>query len=412
MTLSRSKIPAFLVFLSILLVITGCQKEHDINTSVEQTESQVTEALATEDYTPINQSVIVKDSEYSVCAAVSKSNVSQNYEAVESLQLNEKTDESTSVLIRIPLPTAIQSSSIVSSELRLKKIDGGVFQIRVSAITSPWDRLSVNWETIKDYLVSSKTVNEILDSNGDWYTIDITEITKMWMNGEVGQFGLLLEAVGDDVGAVFYSTYDTEHINSIPEIRMTYIENEEKESFGSFTYEAIDQGNCLSYALRDKDAIQGSDLGLDYDKIEFLYNEQGLNAVVDYVKGLTVSYAMKHSEALKISQFHEIEDFSEDIDSATTYRVAMRVGVSSASDGSFEFDYHWQVQNTNGSWSEKFSYGLPRFVPGSNGGLDPSLYPWDQNEYWGTQKWMSFYNSDVTYFKVEKLSEFTSHRNP
>lgn len=66
---------------------------------------------------------------------------------------------------------------------------------------------------------------------------------------------------------------------------------------------------------------------------------------------------------------------------------------------------------SDGAWAEKFGYGLSRITPGTNKDLNPSLYPWDSNEYWGTSQWTGYYDSKVSFFAIEKdAMEFTNHK--
>lgn len=356
----------------------------------------------------IVQATIAKDTEWSVCAGVSQSEPAANREAVESLEIRNSQDDSAQVLVRIPLPAGITDDSVLSVSLRLKKMAGEASALQAYPVMIPWDRLGVSWDELEGNIGDPTPVGEAQED--DWYSIDITRVAKSWFGGEIGQYGLLLQETIPDSQVTLYSTYSYDAPENCPEIVINYKVPELSEPISAFDYESQEQGNCLSFALRDKNPIMAEELQVDMAVVERLYKEQGIDGASAYVEDLALQYIDLHKEKLDISQIRRLDTFDAPIDGAKEFRIATRIGIVENFDGSLAFDYHWQVQLEDGSWAEKFGPSASRIIPGSNAALDPSAYPWDQNEMWGFEAWTAFYTSEVSYFAVTKdTQEFTAH---
>lgn len=385
------------------LFLTSCT----LGTNDKDRESEIENEIEKEDEseTETYQTITVKDSDLTVCAGISKDNPNINIESVEDLVLKNSETESSHALIRVPLPAGVSYNDLSSATLRLKKKSGDEPSLKATAVTKPWDRLEVTWDEMKDSL-DTASLNFSKEDN-DWYSIDITEIAKNWLNGTIGQYGLMIEELQSNKETSFYSSY--EGPETCPELTFTYSQSSENET--KFGYEPQEEGNCLSFALRDNDPIDIENLELDFKDIQEIYSTQGLDALAKYVEDKALNYINEHSDDLKLVQIRKLSSFNEEIDPMKEYRIATRVGAQENLDGSIQFDYHWQVQLPNGSWAEKFGYVPSRIVPGSNRDLDPGLFPWDQNEIWGFKKWTAFYNSKASYYAVEKSTDdFTAHR--
>lgn len=351
--------------------------------------------------------IIIKDNDFTVCAGVSQSDPEKNIESIDDLVLKNTSQESQAVLIRMPLPAGITAEDLVSASLRLKKKSGDTPTLQATGITKGWDRLEVNWNELKDAFSATNAEKITEKEDKDWYRIDVTEIAKGWLKGDTGNYGLLLEEMQPDKETTFFSSY--ENLENCPELVLTYRKTEQLA--GKFDYQKQESGNCLSFALRDKSPILATDLQLDEDQLQKLYQEKGVDAAADYVEELALAYIQEHKEELQIREIRKLSSFDEEINPEKEYRIVTKIGAEENFDGSLNFDYHWQVQLSDGSWAEKFGFTDSRMVPGSNAKLDPALYPWDQNEFWGSQKWDAFYNSKSAYYAVEKETvEFTTHR--
>jgi hypothetical protein len=186
--------------------------------------------------------------------------------------------------------------------------------------------------------------------------------------------------------------------------------------FGKFGYEAQEDGNCMSYALRDRDMILYDDLIDDTPAFQASYDTGGIGGALQYLKNRVSDYVERHSAELQIGGIREIDGFRAPIDENEEYRIAMRIGFRDRNmplgiQVDSDFDYHFWAQVSDGSWAEKTPDESSRLAPGSNSGLNPGKYPWNQGYMWGYDKWNDYYTSDTIYFAVKKTTAaFTSHR--
>lgn len=405
----------FLVSLSLFL-FSGCTAGGNTGESEKETEiagGQTAEsAKESEDGggegSETQDSVVtIKDSDWTVCAGISKSHPDQNIESIESLELKYNADETAAVLIRMPLPAGITGDELMSAELRLRRKNGDEPSLQVSAVTKVWDRLEVTWNELEGNITADDSSPGSEKEENEWYSIDVTAIVRQWLNGDSGQYGFVIEETQADTQISFFSSYDS--MENCPELTLTCRSAGTQEH--QYAYEAQEEGNCLSFALRDKSPILEKDLQLSSEQLQDIYKRNGLDAASDYVEELALSYIHDHAEALQISEIRKLSAFDDEIDPAAEYRIATRIGIKENHDGTISFDYHWQAQLPDGSWAEKFGLSKSRIVPGSNRTLDPCLFPWDQNEMWGFNKWMAFYDSKAAYYAVaKKTAEFTTHR--
>jgi hypothetical protein len=173
----------------------------------------------------------------------------------------------------------------------------------------------------------------------------------------------------------------------------------------------------MSYALRDTSGIFYDDLFSADDTAAFqaIYDEGGTDAALQFVKEKVFAYIDKNQQALGVSSYREIDGFDAPIDTATEYRVCLRVGFR---DRSFpegiqvdqDFDYHFKVQLEDGTWAEKTPGEPSRVCPGTHAGLDVARFPWDESYLWGYERWNDFYDSGAVYFAVTKDGDaFTQH---
>lgn len=351
--------------------------------------------------------VKIKDSDWTVCAGLSKSRPDQNIESVDSLELKNSADETTAVLIRMPLPAGITSDELMSAELRLKRKGGDEPMLRASAVTNVWDRLEVTWNELEGVIASDNSSSVSEREDDEWYSIDVTAIVRRWLRGDSGQYGFMVEETQAGVKTSFFSSYDS--MENCPELILTGRTTDVQVN--RYAYEEQEEGNCLSFALRDKSPILETDLQISPVRLQEIYQGEGVDAASVYVEELALNYIHEHAEALQISQIRKLSAFDDEIDPEREYRIAARIGIRDNHNGTNSFDYHWQTQLPDGSWAEKFGLSKSRIVPGSNRTLDPCKYPWDQNEMWGFDKWTAFYNSKAAYYAVtKKTAGYTTHR--
>lgn len=402
------------IFIAGLLLLSACKKIED--TTKEPPEIQQQEEISTQDSDKESteiQTILIKDSN-AVPAGVSVAEADVNVESVASLIIEKSADTDMKGLLRMPLPSGIESDEVVSAALKLKLKDGEEPALQIRAVTKIWDRLEVNWHEIENYIEADIVLTDGALKEG-WYEIDVTPIVKGWFSGDFGNYGFLIEETKEGTKSSFYTPY-SDDAAFVPELQILYTPSV-KESAAPFEYQQEESGNCLSFALRDTTPIYLEDIGVDTKVLQQKYNEGKIDEAFIYVKDLTLAYIQNNMDGLKISSVRELESFHSEIDSEKEYRIALRIGLDTEegldnlSQVGTPFDYHLQAQLKDGSWAEKFGPMASRLVPGSNKNLDPGLYPWDRNEFWGTAKWNGYYNSKTAYFAITKdTDEFTSHR--
>lgn len=399
--------------LALFLSLGGCKDSpKDPDAPSTTLEESLTEIATTPEKSK-QETILIKDIN-GVSAGVSPSNPDINLEAVDGIQIQNTAASDIKGLLRLPLPSAMLPDDVVSAKLRLKRQSGENTQLRGIAVGNVWDRLGVTWNTIQENLVTNTATDPGEFEEDDWYVLDITGIVQGWLSGAYGNSGILLEEMEKDSSIVFYSPY-TEIPDYCPELVITYTPSHQ-DNFGTFTYEKQEKGNCLSFALQDKDGILAEDLGINTKILQQKFNAGGSTEALGYLQELVSAYVKDHADALKITSFREISSFDAEIDPETEYRIALRIGLETEEGledlprGRASFDYHLQVQLLDGSWAEKFGASTSRIVPGSNGVVDPGLDAWDQNEIWGMSKFSAYYDSSTVYYAVRKNSDaFTSH---
>ena len=336
----------------------------------------------------------------------------ESYETVTIGGTNE-------VFYRLPLITGIGADNIESAFFMMKPINNyAVPDLRLAVVESAWVSYSLDewWQEyfsipstwndvnqyIGEYLESKQTI-----TNDGWHSIDVTGLVKAWLNGTRDNFGFALSSDGK---AEFYSIESEFCPKLVIRFRETDIQKHGK--FG-FEVQPPGQGNCMSYALRDRVMIGYYDL-IDETALEKAYDEAGLEAALQYVKEQVISYVEKCKDDLKISSFREIDSFNAPINPETEYRIALRIGIGAERiiEGMLDFDYHFMLQLADGSWAEKLPGEFSRLVSGSHAGFDPGKYPWNKGFMWGKSiEHNGFYSSDVIYFAMQKsVDVFTDHK--
>ena len=387
-----------LLFVFCITLFAGCSKQNTGSQPPDSSPSAPPTAAATKTVVANNPSVMTAD-------GVSQSDPDSNVEMIERLVIQKDVDgEDISVLLRTDLPAAIQAAQVESAFLRLKRTEGTNPSLTASGVIPLWSSIEVTWNRINETPPADTTV--VGEQDGDWYQIDVTEIVRSWFGGKYANYGFLLTETEAGSKTVFFSPYDCDE-DDAPVLEVNYTPTE--VSINEYPYIAHEDGNCLSFALRDTGLILENDLGLMSKKLEEQYRTAGLDGVQQYIQTLCENYVMKNKNTLEIESFREISGFDAPINDGE-YRIAFRVGVTENADGTLTYDYHFQIQLPDGSWAEKLGQNDSRIVPGSNLDLDPGLFPWDQNAIWGIDKYNGFYGSKTTYYAVKKDStKFTNH---
>ena len=324
------------------------------------------------------------------------------------------------LLHRFPLPAGVPAKNVLTAKFFIKPAGGEKAALRLAAMQRPWVSYSMDewwrqyfsepstWDDIKDFIG-----NEILfeqDERDGWVSADVTGLVKAWLSGSAENNGVAFFA---DEAAEFYSIES----EFCPRIEIVYAFEAQTQNSGKFGFapQPPGRGNCMSYALRDVMMIGYFDL-IDEPSLEAAYEAGGLNGALQYVKGQAADYVEKNKEALSIAGFREIESFDAPINIENEYRIAMRIGIGPERiiEGMLDFDYHFMMQLSDGTWAEKLPGEHSRVVSGSQVGVDPAAFPWNKGFVWGRGiNYNGFYNSGAIYFAVEKsVNGFTEHKDP
>jgi hypothetical protein len=312
------------------------------------------------------------------------------------------------LLLRFPLPAGILAAEVTSARVYVHYRSGDTPALQVSAVTGSWSTATATWNETAPYLSEANQSPVSEDGGAGWYTIDVTALVKGWLSEDLNNNGLVIEETQSGHQAVFDSAFSWEE-GYCPKLEIVYTPGAETERYGKYAFERQATGNCMSFALRDRDMILYDDL-FDTPAFQAAYDAGGTAAAFTYVRARVLAYVEEHKESLRVEAIRPLDGFDGAIDPETEYRVALRVGFR---DRSFpegiqvdeDFDYHFWAQLADGSWAEKTPQEAARRVPGANAATDPGAYPWHQGYMWGYEKWNDYYTSDVAYFAVTKTAD-------
>jgi hypothetical protein len=321
-------------------------------------------------------------------------------------------------LFRPGLPSGVTAGQLKSAYFMLCKTEGEAGALEAVRIKERWG-YGVGWDGFEETLDTESITTDIMEKDG-WLQINITEFVRGWLAGESDNYGFVLRETAEGSESVYVSNR-TEDGETAPRLVVTYDKDTGGERCGKYDFNAVEDGNCLSYALRDTDAIDFLDIYGNEDEIQEIL-DQGVqdaqNALLELTAQRVTDYVEENKESLAIASFRRIGSYDAPIDEARDYRIAMRVGFGNfLSEGELgemgipvDSDYHFWVQSSDGSWSQKFNYIPSSPVPGTSRDTDPGQYPWQMGTDWGTLA-SDYYDSDVVYFAAEKAAgDFTAHK--
>jgi hypothetical protein len=322
-------------------------------------------------------------------------------------------------LVRFDLPAGVTPQELVSARLLMKRRDGDEPKFAAGYVTVPWGYAVVSWRDVEISATFPDAPPLCEKEEGDWYGVDVTDTVREWLAGNRPNYGFALTGAEDGKVTSFWSSFGDDAAN-YPQLLVHYAESAPAERYGKFGYTemAEEEGNCLSYALRDKNDIYDTDLFAGAEAEEFnKLAETDFDEAMAYFKEKLSAYIEAHKEALAIESWRPLSGFDDPIDPEKEYMIAMKVGAiapeeaESAMSAFGVFDYHFRVRLDDGRWAEKIPHAASRVTPGSNASFDGGKFPWDANFQWGNPKWTDYYDSPASYFAVTKTAEeFTSHK--
>jgi hypothetical protein len=300
-------------------------------------------------------------------------------------------------------------------------------RLRLCLIGGTWNGFFSSLAEIKALLDEESVMTvDVTNESDDWISVPITEYVKTWLKGDLYNNGLAIFGETENETYAFSAVAGGDDETIQPYIAARGAVGDRALIYGKYGYtempvpgELDNGGNCMSYSLRDINMILADDLGLDESEMARVYKAaaavDGVDAVAEYTTERVLSYVEAHKEGLALSQFRRLDSFDSEIDAATEYRIALRVGVSFIDDivdfsDDNSFDYHFWAQLNDGRWAQKFPTGPSEIVPCTGPGIAPDKYLWDST-YVRTPKSADYYTSKVIYFAATKdTDEFTRHR--
>jgi hypothetical protein len=315
------------------------------------------------------------------------------------------------VAMRLPLPNGIIPERLENTVLRLHlKGNGETKEVSFTAFEAPWDYHTLNWENAQSKLSKDSEVKTVSDAGEGWIEIDITEFVRKRLSAEKANNGFLIRTSGDEE-VRFDSGWGLDS-SVFPYTESRYYQSEDEKGYAKFDYTSQNDGNSLSYALRDLDSIGFNDVVSDIQAFQTVYDKKDLKGALNEFKQLFTNYVEEHREALDILEIRELKKYNSPIDADKEYRIALRVGARDREEPEViqvenDFGVIVLMQTRSGQWAEK-SAGI---CEGSSGEVDPGIQPWGDSNYWGYDDTNDFYTSNTIYFAVTKDSDvFTTHK--
>ncbi|MDR1262749.1 MAG: DNRLRE domain-containing protein [Oscillospiraceae bacterium] len=414
----RTRVAAFLLLALLLIALSaGCASEEVAPDT--QGEPEASGDVGGE---IVEKTVDVQGADITVTSWVSESRPDENVsneKDVSYIDVGLGTDGNERIgLVRFDLPAGVTPQEFVSARLFLKKKDGDETGIRVGSVVAPWGFALASWNDIQGNITFHDGSPASEKEGEDWYTIDVTGLVREYFAGTNPNYGFAVAGTEEGKITSFWSVFGDDVVN-YPRLSVRFRESVPAEKYGRYGYTEMsdDNGNCLSYALRDKDDIYLQDLITDADAEAFASAvEAGIDEAMAYFREKLAAYIDAHKEKLAIKSWRALSGFNDPIDPEKEYMIALKIGVQDTDEDVMSafgnFDYHFRVRLDDGRWAEKIPHITSRVTPGSNAAFDSGKYPWDSVFQWGYPKWTNYYNSSAIYFAITKsVDEFTAHRH-
>ena len=417
---SSNRVPAAVLFLSAFLLIAllaGCGRGDTAGDSAENDRAE-TDAPNAE---TAEKTAMVTGVDITVTSWVSEKRPDDNVSNERDLSCIDVglagEGDARLGLVRFDLPAGVTPQDLVSARLLLKMKEGDVPKVRAGTVAVPWGFALADWNSVEPDTAFRDDSPIREPDEGDWYGMDVTDIVREWFAGERPNYGFALAGTEEGKVTRFWSAFGDDEAN-YPQLSVRYHENAPAEKYGKYGYteQPEEAGNCLSYALRDTDAIYEDALfdAADADELEKAFASD-IDGALAYFQDALFNYIEAHKEALGIEAWRPLSDFRDPIDPEKEYMIALKIGsrpedaegTMSTFDG---VDYHFRVRLDDGRWAEKVPHVASRVTPGSNAAFDTGKYPWDSVFQWGYPKWTDYYDSPALYFAITKSTdEFTAH---
>ena len=358
-----------------------------------------------------------EDSPYEHCSDLETIRVGKDPESGETF-----------ALLRTYLRGDWLAEEVASARMFLKVAEGTPpTGINIGIVEKSWSVATLPRNMVENVILENSFRSaELRREENGWVSIDVTDIVKMWLGGEIPNRGFALFPGDEQALGVFFSGTPgrSVRISEAPRIVINGVVGERSDSFGRFGFtkqpgqgfiDPIVGGNCLSYALRDTDGIFSDDLPYTADDLNRIYFESGVDGILEYTAAVVEEYVEANKEELQISGFRRIDSFESPIDAEKEYRIIIRVSAYATPElpmtETTGYDFHLWAQLNDGRWTQKAPNVFSSIVPGTGPGISPLQFNWDAGDMWGIERWQEWYKSGGVYWAVTKdTDEFTCHK--
>lgn len=94
--------------------------------------------------------------------------------------------------IKFDMPNGVGGSQVTSAYINIRKKDYQTPTCEAYRVASSWSSSAITWNS-KPSFDAFNPSNMIVNTTGDWYRIDVTALTKQWLNGWYDNYGVVLK---------------------------------------------------------------------------------------------------------------------------------------------------------------------------------------------------------------------------
>lgn len=257
--------------------------------------------------------------------------------------------------------TDILPRQVTSAHIYLLKKEYQTPTIKAYRVTEEWASSAITWNSqpaCDETAYSSAAVNTV----GDWYGLDVTDIVKSWLGDGLPNYGVVLKEPAENNSTQktkFYSS-DAPSPNK-PELVINY-----EPYYGSRPYQSISEDNlgnvnCMGYALEYEEFLTPSMIGIN----EAMMDGMSVEEVEGYFYQQLELWMDLH---IGTSNWSVITDQNSNIHE-NWYRVYCQIGFANidhddifdeceGEDGDESFTFHWMYQTSTGLWATKAGAGI------------------------------------------------------
>ena len=294
--------------------------------------------------------------------------------------------------LRFSIPSSLSGQNVTDAYVDIRRGSGATPNVRAYRVGANWTSSTITWNNMPAYATDNYTSPASYVTN-DWYRLNVTQIVRRWVLGEVSNYGFMLKdstESGTTQWTSFYSS-DAPSPNK-PELHVVYYYS------GSRPYQQVNGNstNCMGYALEYPTL---KDPGIQPSDLIGKTTEQTLQVMKS--KSETAMSSLS-----SVMQYSQINSYNSDI-YTNWYRVVLRVGFDDVNGngvvdwndsytiGGITFlawDFHWWYQTNTGNWAEKHGEYDSTLLNGTYA-TNPGAVTWSAGNI--------YYDSSPVYYQLD-----------